>query len=134
MPAIEWSLYPYREAQRRQLTVAYRVGASHITYREVTIYDETEQFLPQHLLNAGYEVVQPWGEIQIGVNGSQYLNELSRYSMQFDAEFDIRVAKGLSVEIGGSLEYIHDQINLPDRKSTRLNSSHSQQSRMPSSA
>ena len=113
MPAIEWSLYPYREAQRRQLTVAYRVGASHITYREVTIYDETEQFLPQHLLNAGYEVVQPWGEIEIGVNGSQYLNELSRYSMQFDAEFDIRVAKGLSVEIGGSLEYIHDQINLP---------------------
>jgi hypothetical protein len=31
MPAIEFSLYPYREATRRQLTIAYRVGASHIT-------------------------------------------------------------------------------------------------------
>jgi len=113
MGAMEWSLYPYREATRRQLTVVYRVGASHITYRDTTIYNETEQLLPQHLLNAGYEVIQPWGEIQIGVNASQYLHDLSRHSLQFDAEIDVRIAKGLSVEIGGSLELIHDQINLP---------------------
>jgi len=48
MPAIEYGLYPYREATRRQLTVAYRVGASHITYRDTTIYDEIEQSLPEH--------------------------------------------------------------------------------------
>jgi len=113
MGAMEWSLYPYREATRRQLTVAYRVGASHITYRDTTIYNEIEQLLPQHLLNAGYEVIQPWGEIEIGVNASQYLHDLSRYSLQFNAEIDVRIAKGLSVEIGGSLELIHDQINLP---------------------
>ncbi len=113
MGALEWSLYPYREATRRQLTVAYRVGASHITYRDTTIYNEIEQLLPQHLLSAGYEVIQPWGEIEIGVNASQYLHDLSRYSLQFDAEIDVRIAKGLSVEIGGSLELIHDQINLP---------------------
>lgn len=113
MGAVEWSLYPYREANRRQLTVAYRVGASHITYRDTTIYDETEQRLPQHLLNAGYEVVQPWGEIEIGINASQYLHDLSRHSLQFDAEFEVRITRGLSVEIGGFLELIHDQINLP---------------------
>jgi len=38
---------------------------------------------------------------------------LDRYSLEFDAEFDIRVTRGLSIEIGGSLEFIHDQINLP---------------------
>ena len=113
MGAVEWSLYPYREANRRQLTVAYRVGASHITYRDTTIYDETEQLLPQHLLNAGYEVVQPWGEIEIGIDASQYLHDLSRHSLQFDAEFEVRITRGLSVEIGGFLEFIHDQINLP---------------------
>ena len=113
MGAVEWSLYPYREANRRQLTVAYRVGASHITYRDTTIYDETEQLLPQHLLNAGYEVVQPWGEIEIGIDASQYLHDLSRHSLQFDAEFEVRITRGLSVEVGGFLELIHDQINLP---------------------
>lgn len=113
MGAAEWSLYPYREANRRQLTVAYRLGASHITYRDSTIYNEIEQILPQHLLNAGYEVVQPWGEIEIGANASQYLHDLSRHSLQFDAEFEIRITRGLSVELGGFLEIIHDQINLP---------------------
>ena len=47
MPAVEWSLYPYRDATRRQLTVAYRVGASDIRYRDTTIYDETHQRLQE---------------------------------------------------------------------------------------
>lgn len=113
MGAVEWNLYPYREANRRQLTVAYRLGASHITYRDTTIYNEIEQVLPQHLLNAGYKVVQPWGGIAIGINASQYLHDLSRNSLQFDTEFEIRITRGLSVEIGGFLELIRDQINLP---------------------
>ena len=113
MGAVEWSLYPYREANRRQLTVAYRLGASHITDRDTTIFDETEQLLPQHILNAGYEVIQPWGEIEIGIDASQYLHDLSRHSLQFDAEFEVRITRGLSVEVGGFLELIQDQINLP---------------------
>lgn len=113
MGAVEWSVYPYREANRRQLTVTYRLGTSHIAYRDTTIYNQIEELLPQHLLNAGYEVIQPWGEIEMGINASQYLHEPSRYSLQFGAEVDVRVARGLSVEVGGSLELIHDQINLP---------------------
>ncbi len=113
MPAIEWSLYPYREATRRQLTVTYRVGASHISYRETTIYDETEQLLPEQILNAGYAVIQPWGEIDVGINASQYLHDLSRYSVQFNGAVDVRIAQGLSIEIGGFLELIHNQLNLP---------------------
>lgn len=113
MGAAEWSLYPYREANRRQLTVAYRVGASQIAYRDTTIYNEIDELLPQHLLNAGYDVIQPWGQIEIGVNASQYLHDLSRLSLSFDAEFEVRITKGLSVELGGSVELIHDQINLP---------------------
>lgn len=113
MPAIEWSLYPYREATRRQLTIAYRAGASHIVYQDTTIYDETRQLLPEHVLNAGYEVIQPWGEVDVGINAAQYLHDLSRYSIQFNGAVDIRVTQGLSIEIGGSLELIHNQLNLP---------------------
>ena len=74
MPAIEWSLYPYREATRRQLTVAYRIGASHIQYRDTTIYNETEELLPEQTLSGGYKVIQPWGAVDVGINASQYLS------------------------------------------------------------
>jgi len=113
MPAIEWSLYPYREATRRQLTVAYRVGASRIAYRDTTIYNEIRQLLPEHILNAGYRVIQPWGDIDVGINASQYLQDLSRHSVAFNGSVDVRITQGLSIEIGGELELIHNQLNLP---------------------
>ena len=113
MPAIEYSVYPYREATRRQLTIAYRIGGSHITYRDTTISNETEQLLPEHTLSAGYEVTQPWGEIDVGVNASQYLHDLSRYSAWFGGSVEVRVTQGLSIDIGGELAFIHNQLNLP---------------------
>ncbi|HSH46293.1 MAG TPA: hypothetical protein VK966_10575 [Longimicrobiales bacterium] len=113
MPAIEYSLFPYREATRRQLTIAYRIGGSHIAYRDTTIYGEMEQLLPEQTLSAGYEVTQPWGEIDAGINASQYLHDLERYSVRFDGGVELRVTQGLSVEVGGDLALIYDQINLP---------------------
>lgn len=113
MPAVEWSLYPYREATRRQLTVAYRAGFSHITYQDTTIYDEIQELLPEHTLTAGYEVTQPWGQIDLGVNASQYLHELERYSIRFNGSVDVRVTQGLSIELGGNVAFIHNQLNLP---------------------
>ena len=113
MPAVEYSVYPYREATRRQLTFAYRVGASHVAYRDTTIYDETEQFLPEQTLSAGYEVTQPWGRVDIGSNASQYLHDLERYSLWTGGRIEVRVTQGLSVQVGGEAALIHNQVNLP---------------------
>jgi hypothetical protein len=113
MPAVEYSVYPYREATRRQLTIAYRVGGSHIAYRDTTIYGETEQLLPEQTLSAGYEVTQPWGQVDVGVNASQYLHDLDRYSLRFNGSLEVRVTQGLSIEVGGQLALIQNQLNLP---------------------
>lgn len=113
MPAIEYSVYPYREATRRQLTIAYRVGGSHIAYRDTTIYDEIEQLLPEHTLGAGYEVTQPWGRIDVGVDASQYLHDLARYAVRTGGRIDVRITQGLSVQVGGEFAVIHNQLNLP---------------------
>ncbi|HUE76892.1 MAG TPA: hypothetical protein VMM83_03045 [Longimicrobiales bacterium] len=113
MPAVEYSVYPYREATRRQLTIAYRVGGSHIAYRDTTIYDETEQLLPEQTVSAGYEVTQPWGQVDVGVNASQYLHDLDRYSVRFGGGVEVRVTQGLSIGVGGQLALIHNQLNLP---------------------
>lgn len=113
MPAVEYSLFPYAEATRRQLTAAYRLGLSHITFIDSTIYGETELLLPEHSLVAGYRVTQPWGAIDIGMEASQYLHDLEFYSVEFEGGFEVRLFQGLSVELGGEIELIHDQLNLP---------------------
>lgn len=113
MPAIEYSLYPYREATRRQLTVAYRIGASQIAYQDTTIFNQIEELLPEHTLTAGYEVTQPWGEVDIGVNASQYLHEPQRYALQLDGSIDVRITQGLSLSLGGNVAFIQNQLNLP---------------------
>ena len=112
MPAIEYSVYPYREATRRQLTIAYRVGGSHITYRDTTIFGEVEQLLPEHTVSAGYEVTQPWGQIDVGINASQYLHDLERYAIRSGGSVDVRITRGLSIEVGGEVAFIHNQLNL----------------------
>ena len=113
MPAVEYSVYPYREATRRQLTIAYRVGGSHINYQDTTIYGETEQLLPEQTLSAGYEATQPWGQVDLSVNASQYLHDLERYNVRFGGSVEVRVAQGLSIEVGGQFALIHNQLNLP---------------------
>lgn len=113
MPAIEYNLYPYREATRRQLTIAYRLGGSHVAYRDTTIYDRTEQFLPEHTLTAGYEVTQPWGQVDVGIDASQYLHDIQRYRVQTGGRVELRVTQGLSVSVGGEMAFIHNQLNLP---------------------
>ena len=113
MPAIEYSLYPYREATRRQLTIAYRIGASQIAYQDTTIFDQIDELLPEHTLTAGYEVTQPWGEVDIGVNASQYLHEPQRYALQLDGSIDVRITQGLSLSLGGNVAFIQNQLNLP---------------------
>ena len=113
MPAVEWSLFPYREATRRQLTVAYRIGAAHLAYRDTTIYGEIDELLFEHKLNTAYEVVQPWGEVDVGMIASQYLHDLERYAVEFNGSVEVRITQGLSVEVGGNMAFIYNQLNLP---------------------
>ena len=111
-PAIEYSVFPYSEFTRRQLTFSYRAGGSYANYDEVTIFDKLKQTLPQHAVAANYELTQPWGEAEIGLEASQYLHDVEKYGVEFDAEVEVRLTEGLSVEFGGTAELIHDQLNL----------------------
>jgi hypothetical protein len=118
MPAVEYSVYPYREATRRQLTVAYRIGGSHVSYNDTTIYDEISEMLPEHSLSAAYEVTQPWGEIDVGMEATQFINDGSKYSVEFGGGIEVRLTRGLSVDFGGQFELVNNQLNLPKGDAT----------------
>ncbi len=111
-PGVEYSLFPYREATRRQLTVAYLIGGSSVQYYDTTIFDKTSELLAQHALDTRYEVTQPWGEIRFGIELSQYLHDLSKYRFETGAGVELRLTRGLSVDFGMEIDLVHDQINL----------------------
>ena len=58
-------------------------------------------------------MVQPWGEVDVGMIASQYLHDLERYALEFEGGIEVRITQGLSLEIGGNVAFIHNQLNLP---------------------
>ena len=105
MPGIEYDLFPYSESTRRQLRLFYSIGYNYSNYIDTTIYDKTEEGHFQHSLEAAYEVVQKWGSIDVSIEYSNYLHDWSKNNLSIYGVIDVRIAKGLSVNFGGSFAY-----------------------------
>lgn len=118
-PAIEYSVWPYEESTRRQLTVQYSLGVSAFRYREETIFDRLSETRPTHALIVGYDVRQPWGSADATLEASNYLDDLSQNRVVFDGELNFRIARGLELQLGGSAALIHDQLSLVKRGATQ---------------
>jgi hypothetical protein len=112
MPGIEYDLFPYSESTRRQLRVLYTIGFTGVNYIDSTIYDKIRDNLWQQSLMASYQVVQKWGSIDLSLSYSNYLHDWSKNNLSVDGFFELRIAKGLSINIGGSASMIHDQLGL----------------------
>lgn len=117
-PAVEYDLFPYSESTRRMLTVQYSAGVERNRYNEETIYFKTDETNPLHSLNLNLSQTQPWGSANIGISGSQYLNDAQKKSASVFASTNVRILKGLSFSVSGSYSSIHDQIHLPRRGAT----------------
>jgi hypothetical protein len=112
MPGIEYDLFPYSESTRRQLRILYSAGINLVHYTDSTIYNKIKQNLWLHSLSASYEVVQKWGSIDFTLEYSNYLHDFSKNNLSLDGYLSWRVAKGLSLTLGGGASMIHDQLNL----------------------
>lgn len=117
-PALEYSVWPYEEATRRQLVFQYSAGISVFRYREETIFDRLKETRPTHALVVGYDVRQPWGSADAVLEASSYLDNTSQNRLVLDTEWNLRLLRGLELEIGGSASLIHDQLSIPKRDAT----------------
>jgi hypothetical protein len=111
--ALEWNLYPYAEANRRQLVFHYQLGFSRVEYEDTTIFDKTEETLYDHRLVAVYDTRQPWGNISFSAEASNLLTDWSKYRLEFRTRTNFRLFRGLDMEIQGNYELIRDQVYLP---------------------
>ena len=117
-PAVEYNLFPYAEYASRQLRFGYSVGVMHARYNEVTLFDRLRETRPRHEVSATLEQREPWGSIESRLEWSQYLHDLGLSRLEFDGSVNLRLMRGLSLQVGGSASRIRDQISLPRRGAT----------------
>lgn len=112
MPAIEYDIFPYSQSTRRQLRLLYRIGFNPVVYYDTTIYNKTRENLWNQSFSAAYEVVQKWGSIDVNLGYSNYLHDWSKNNLSLFSYLNLRITKGLSLNVGGGISFIHDQLGL----------------------
>ena len=110
--ALEYDLFPYTESTRRQLTFLYTAGVSGFDYEQETIFDQTSEILPKHRFEIGLQVRQPWGSVSTSLEASQYLHDLARHQVNLSGGMQLRVFRGLQLNLFGGIGRIKDQIYL----------------------
>lgn len=113
LTGLEYDIFPYRESADRLFTVRYEVGVSRFRYDEPTIFEKTAETLLSHALEVELDATQPWGSAGIGGRAHQYLDDLDSHSLRLFADVEIRLVRGLELELDGSISRIRDQRYLP---------------------
>lgn len=112
-PAVEYNIFPWDVSDRKVFTIAYDIGPQWKKYYEETIYDKLNEGLWEQSLRLDLQLVQTWGEIEAGLDASNYMHDFSKNQVTFDSDISIRIVRGFSVNFNFRAEKIHDQIYLP---------------------
>jgi hypothetical protein len=113
MPSVEFDLFPYKESTRRQLVFRYGVGLRSFRYDSTTIFGKERETRPAHELVIASEARQKWGSLNVGVTGSQFLDDVSKRRLSLSGSVSWRVVRGLEFNVGGFYEVSRDQLNIP---------------------
>jgi hypothetical protein len=118
-PVVEYNVFPYRESTRRSLMLQYAVGGRHFRYDDTTVYFKLRETRPFQSMNVALTQKEKWGSLTFEVNGYHFLDDLSKSRLTFYSEADVRLIKGLSLNLYGNYAVLHDQIYLAKGELTK---------------
>ncbi len=110
--AVEWDFFPYKDFARRKFAVLYTVGVRSFQYKEITVFNRTSETRPAHTLDATFAARQPWGEANVTLYGSQYLDGFKYYNAGISGGVNVRLGRGFSFNVDGSVSRVRDQLYL----------------------
>ncbi len=110
---LEFNFYPYSESSNRSMILQYTLGYNYFDYLEPTIYGKLSETLLDQRLLYSLAFRQPWGSSIVTVEGSHYLEDPSKFRVNVDGQIDVRLFRGLTLNIEGSAASVHDQLYLP---------------------
>lgn len=115
-PSVEYNIFPYAEATRRELRLQYRLAFNLRSYDEITIYGKEKENLFSQTLQAVLEIKEPWGSIGASVQGSAFVPDIKYNNLRADLGVYINLFRGFSFNVGGQYSRIRDQLSLPARE------------------
>lgn len=112
-PAVEYSIFPYREFSEREITFRYRLTGGYYDYNETTIYGEESERLLQQQLSTNIQFTQPWGEFETSIDASAYLHDFDKNRLSTRTQLDFRIFRGFSIYISSRYSWINNQLSIP---------------------
>ncbi|MHB0962733.1 MAG: DUF481 domain-containing protein [Gemmatimonadaceae bacterium] len=110
---IEYNLFPYSQATRRELVVRYAAGMVGYWYADTTIFDKIRESLPRHFVEVEYRTREPWGSASVTAQHRNFITDATKRTTEINAGFNVRLFRGFSVNASGGYEWIRDQVYLP---------------------
>ena len=117
-PAIEYNFFPYAESTRRQFTLTYSAGYNSFRYAEPTIFSTLNENRINHAIQTSFEVTEPWGDSDVTIEFSQFIDQPDQNRIVFDGDIEIRLFRGFFLSLNGQSSLIRDQVYLPRRDAT----------------
>jgi hypothetical protein len=117
-PAIEWDLFPYSESTKRLLTLNYAVGIRAWNYAEETIFNKLEETRATQTLDVTVSARQRWGTVGLSAELASFVPHPDQNHASAYGNLSLNIARGLSINLSTSVEYIRDQITLPLAEAT----------------
>mgnify|MGYP001573091771 CR=1 FL=1 len=114
----EWSAFPYDESTRRALVFQYHPRVDRAFYYKETIFGKHEETLFTNSASVTLDLTQPWGSVNASVNGSHYFHDIEKTNVYASLSLDLRLVRGLSLNLYGSLSLVRDQLFLPKADAT----------------
>ncbi len=112
-PAIEFNVFPYSESADHNFTFRYDIGGRYNDYIDTTTYFKATELLARHRLAIDYQIVKPWGNIDIDAGISQFINLPKKYNIEINPSVDINIFKGFNFYTGIFYGITKDRINIP---------------------
>jgi hypothetical protein len=109
-PALEYNIFPWTEATRRQLTLLYTLGLNHYQYNSTTVFGQDRETRGNHSLLIATTQRQKWGNTNLSLEGSHYLHDPQRNLVTLSGFVDLRLGRGFSLNFRGSASRVRDQI------------------------
>jgi len=111
-PAVEYNLFPYAEATRRQFTFLYSIGPSYNNYVDSTIFDKTEEWLFSHSLEIDYIRLENWGTIRVSLDYSNFIHDWSLLALSLRPRVSWNIVKGLNLNMEAGVSLFRNQRNI----------------------
>lgn len=109
---IEYSVFPYAQSSRRELTFQVTANLNHLAYYEPTIYGKLRETVADAVFLTAFDVRQPWGSSGLSLETATYFHDLARHRIAASGDIDVRLFKGFSLSLDGSASRINDQLYL----------------------